>query len=751
MPEILFFPYFGPNRRSDRRVVEIRLDFETADENGIPQLVSDTRKLLEGAGILSKEEPFPDEPLPEQSLAAYSSLLAQIALLFQRKCDHRVGFFSIIDVPGKRRQFALVEYEHCDVGMTAVKLAVEIITGKRHSVSEPFKLFSEFAQQRKLPFETGAIIKAASGRGIPHFQLEQGALAGKFDTGFRVRPNGLLILGHGAANHVLDGTFCVDMAADNIKALHRNPGQRRALLENLGFEPAPYDDRAGSMLFHLLSINRQVIAVARMADDSMHVVDEVHPSFIDLTLAIGEETGHLPLSASLAATSLSEPLEVTGGAVLDFDLAPNLETLLMQCEGGQALLDQAASEMIDWLFPDPGNARMPIIAVTVTNGKTTTCRMISFILKHSGRNPGLVCSDGILLNGVQVSDSDACSFLGHARVLTSKLVDTAVLEAHHRGIAIRGFAYDSCNVAVCLNVTEEHLIEGEIETVEEMAQIKRALPERASDAAVIFVDDPHCISMRDFLSAEKICLVSLRLGADQLRSQFGDKAAYMCVLETIEGADWLVILDREKRLPVLPVKQVPATFDGAARFNVSNAMHAAAASYLAGTDIELIRAALSQFKAGTELTPGRMNVFDELPFKIIIDYAHTPDSVKKVCEFVDKQDVSGRKLIAFSGSTERVDLQNRHVASEIAGHFDFYFCKDYQGPDEVERGFVAPFMQQVLIEEGVPEAHTTVLTYGKEVIFSILDACEQGDLLVMLLGTIEKGSAPAYIREFAGR
>jgi cyanophycin synthetase len=407
--------------------------------------------------------------------------------------------------------------------------------------------------------------------------------------------------------------------------------------------------------------------------------------------------------------------------------------------------------MIAWLFPGQGSTRMPIIAVTGTNGKTTTCRMISFILQHSGRTPGLVCSDGIFLNGVQVSDSDACSFLGHARVLTSKLVDTAVLEAHHRGIAVRGFAFDTCNVAVCLNVTEEHLIEGEIESLEEMAQIKRALPERASDAAVLFADDQHCISMRDFLSAKKICLVSLCSSARQLRAQFEDKAAYMCVLETIEGADWLTIHDRQKRLPVIPVNQVPATFDGAARFNVSNAMHAAAASYLAGTEIESIRSALSKFKAGTELTPGRMNVFDDLPFKIIIDYAHSPDSVKKVCEFVDKQDVSGRKLIAFSGSTERVDLQNRHVASEIAGHFDFYFCKDYQGPDQVERGFIAPFMQQVLIEEGVPEANTTVLTYGKEVIFNILDACEPGDLLVMLLGTFEKVSAPAYIREFADR
>ena len=752
MPEILFFPYFGPNRRSDKRVVELRLDFSADKDSDFPQRVEDIGRILKDAGILTAGECFPEEPLPDGRVNWYSSLLVQTALLFQHKCGHRADYFRISEEPGRKRYLALVEYAHCDVGMTAVKLAIETMNGSRQTILEPFRQFSEFARARVLPSETDAIIKAAIRRDIPYFQLEQEPFSGKFKTGFGVRPNGLLMLGHGAASRILDGTFCIDKSGEYVTALLRNPGQRRALLQQLGvpFSNDGTDNQAVSDLYHILNINGQLSVIKESPDGSGQMVDNFHSSLGTLIQTISKLAEFAPVAVSLKTTDITKPLGETGGVVLDFDLAPNLGVLLGQCERGPDLLDSAANHLIDWLFPGPGNTRMPIIAVTGTNGKTTTSRMIRHILELSGHRPGLVCTDGIFLNGRQISREDSSSFIGHARVLTSKLVDTAVLETHHRGIAVRGFAFEKCEIAVCLNVTREHLAKGEIESVEQMAEVKRALLERASDVAVLNADDDNCRLMPAYLTAERICFVSMQSSVDQLRDLAGSRSACFCVLENVRGEQWLVIYDGKQRLPLMDVAQIPASFDGTARFNVSNAMHAAAATFFFGIHIDQIRAALGSFSAGRELTPGRMNVIDDLPFRIIIDFAHNADGMKKLCEFVDLQKVKGLKRIAFAGPAKSTDEANRRSAQAVAGHFDFYFCKEYEPPEPISRRLVGPFMQQVLVEEGVPENKTMLMTFGREVIFRILDACEPGDLLILLVGHAEIHSAPPHINEYIG-
>ena len=144
-----------------------------------------------------------------------------------------------------------------------------------------------------------------------------------------------------------------------------------------------------------------------------------------------------------------------------------------------------------------------------------------------------------------------------------------------------------------------------------------------------------------------------------------------------------------------------------------------------------------------------MNEIEGLPFRVIIDFAHNPDGMKNVCDFVDRTQVAGRKLLGFAVAVNRTDDANTKVARAAAGHFDFYFCKDYQHADNSNRKYLGPFIQQVLIAEGVPAEQTTVITFGKEAIYSILDACEPGDLLILLLGHVEKHTVPDYIKEYA--
>ncbi len=756
MPEILFFPYFGPGRRSDLRVVEIRLDFDAVSAVGsdnFPIQTSEIRQLLLDAEVLSSTENYPDCAPAEDRLTNSLELLAQTALLFQSLNGHRVSFSCVTRESGRNRYTVLVEHESSVVGMAAVKLAVDMFSGTISSLAQPYGVFSRFARERALPLETQVIIELARRRDIPVFQLEREPLAGCFNTGLRIRRNGLLIVGHGKNSHVLDGTFCVDRSGDYLKALLRNPGQRRDLLKQAGIPTAQMGNNGAdeSGLFHLLLVNGRVTAIRPSADGESGVVGEMHESLIEMCQVIHDKAPCAAIAVSLNAASLSKPLAQTGDAVIDFNLAPDLEQVFSRCADRQGLMERAAGDLLDWLFGGNGSARIPLITVTGSNGKTTASRMISHIMQTAGRSPGLVCTDGIFLNGRQLTSTDASSFIGHARVLTSNQAGIAVLETHHRAIAIRGFAFHQCDVAVCLNVTEEHLREGEIETLEEMARIKCALLERASDTAILFADDERCLGMIERLGAKRICLVSLQSGVDQLNGFVAAERACFCVLETVENEAWIILYQQGERIAVMPVSKIPATFDGAARFNVSNAMHAIAAAYFAGTEIGSIRSALGVFSAGERFTPGRMNEYRGLPFRLIVDFAHNPDGMKNICDFVDQVEVTGRKLIAFAVDANRTKETNAKVARAAAGHFDFYFCKEYE---PVEGGRIpcrAPLIQQVLIDEGVPAEQTTVVSYGRDAIYQVLDACQPGDFLMLLLGNVEKPKAPAIIRDYIAR
>jgi UDP-N-acetylmuramyl tripeptide synthase len=655
MPAIQYFPYTGPNRRSDLPVVEILLKFGPVDLKGFPHNESEIRDLLISGGILGADEVFPGQPLPGERMAWYTSLLVQTALLFQRKAGHRVEFFSISGVPEQKQFLAFLEHEHCDVGMTAVKLAFEVVSGKRRLLAEPFQMFSKFAGERLLPLETGAIIEAARRRDIPAIHLERNPLKrADFDelTGGRcIRPNGLLMLGHGEHQQVLDGTFSINRNED-FSGLFEMAKQQGAIPAQPGFET--------------------------------------------------------------------------------FDMGP------------------AADALLDRLFPSKQPVRIPIIAITGTNGKTTTTRMINHIMSFTGRKTGMVCTDGLFINGRMVVGGDHGAPVGHMKVLTSKAVNFAVLETHHKGILYVGFAFRWCDIAICLNVTEDHLGEGGIETVEQMAEIKSALPERARQAVVLNADDLHCVEMLRKVTAKQVCLVSMEAGRDQLYNRHGKVFTCCCVLERVGEQLFLVVYEEDFRVPVIAVDSIPASFGGIAGFNVSNAMHAVAASFLSGVDIETIQTAMSSFRASYETTPGRLNYFDELPFRIIMDFAHNPDGIRRLCEFIDRQDVPGRKLVAFAGSINRADEVIRQMGRSMAGHFDYYFCKEHVQRDGKQPRTVAHLLQQGLIESGVAENQIAVKYHGKDVIFEIFDFCEPGDLLVMLMGHVEKSLLPGYIREYAG-
>jgi len=732
MPEILFFPYYGPGRRSDKRVVELRLDFSSENEFAFPKQIADIKGLLIDAFVLSGTEIFPAQPCPPEPMAWYATLLVQTALLFQQKTGHRVDFFSVSCDADKKHCIALVEHEHSAVGMAAVGLAIEVFSGKMKSLTESFNRFSAFARARALPRETAAIIGACRNRGIPFLQLDREPLADKTSIRNRIRRNGLLSLGHGLSNRVLDGTYCLDRGSQYLIALRRNPGQRSELLRQLGILHMPNQAARVSHndLYHLLAINGKVTAVHERADGSRQPVDAVHASLIGHINVISEKVNGQLLLVTVQTSDLNQPLLKTGGMILDFELAPNLHKLFADCDNAGDLLNSSAGDLVDGLFPSSDQTRIPVVAVTGTNGKTTTSRMICHIFQTSAYKPALVCSDGIYLDQRQVSKGDGSAFIGHARALTSTQIDAAVLETHHRGIAVRGFAFDHCNVAVCLNVTGDHLIKGEIETLEEMTAIKRALLERARDGAVLNGDDLQCLTMLPVLEASRVCLFSSTQSKLEL-AKTSDKTSVYCIVEERTNEAWVMIYDDGKSHALLPVSSMPCTFAGAARFNLENALAAISACYLLGIPLLSIGHAMRLFTMGFDNTPGRLNYYDKLPFTAVVDYAHNPDGIARLSEFAAALPVKGRRLIMLAGPGDRSDEGIGDMARAAAGKFDHYVCRHYnntrgRGVEEVPKLLKAAFL-----EAGVSETAISIEPDPSAAIDYILNMAGPADLVIL--------------------
>ena len=498
--------------------------------------------------------------------------------------------------------------------------------------------------------------------------------------------------------------------------------------------------------YRIVVANRKPVAVLRTvagaSAQSQVVTERTHPSLLAAAarVAAGVDAGLLALT--VVSGDVGMPLQESGAAFVDLELAPELDAMLPE---DSPLLAAAADAFIAWLFPPGSRSRVPLIAVTGTNGKTTTSRMVAAVLMQAGHATGLACTDGVYVNGVLVASGDSAGIGGHERLLEHPGIDAAVLETARGGVLALGISYDRCDVALCLNVTPDHLGDRGVDSLEQMAEIKRRVLERATGGAVLNADDPLCLAMAPFLGARRLCLVSMHKPARELAGACA-RADVFAVLEHSDGAEWLVIHDAARRIALMAVAQIPATFEGLVRYNVANALHAAAACYLAGIDPVAIRQGLAGFRMSSETTPGRLNFFEGLPFRLLLDYAHNPDGVARLCEFVDRIPVTGRRIIVFSApghNTVPVIAGNAHSA---AGHFDHYVCFNYQrnvskGQDDVPR-----VLADTLREHGVASECIEIESLELDALEKIFRLARAGDFVVFLSGVSNRGAVRDRVR-----
>jgi cyanophycin synthetase len=304
------------------------------------------------------------------------------------------------------------------------------------------------------------------------------------------------------------------------------------------------------------------------------------------------------------------------------------------------------------------------------------------------------------------------------------------METARGGILRAGLGYQKSNVAACLNVDADHLGLKGIDTLEQLAEVKRVVVETAQDVAVLNADDINCLKMADYCDAARICYVTLNSDNGLVREHI--RAGGMaCVLERAINGDMITFYDNGSHMPLLWSHLIPATMEGKAMHNVANAMFAATMAYCFGKDFDEIRHGLRTFDTSFFQAPGRMNVFNEHPFKVVLDYAHNPAAFRVISDMVDRMEVNGRRIAVVSMPGDRRDEDITESAGILAGHFDRYICKADdnrrgRGEDEIPQ-----LLRAGLVENEVDASRISVIPDEQEALAAALEGAEEGDLLVV--------------------
>jgi cyanophycin synthetase len=439
--------------------------------------------------------------------------------------------------------------------------------------------------------------------------------------------------------------------------------------------------------------------------------------------AVGLDVGGVDYLSPDIARSHKE----VGGAIVEINAAPGFRMHVAPTEGTPR---DVAGPVLDMLFPKETPYRIPIAAITGTNGKTTTTRMVGHILKLSGCTVGMATSDGVYIDGVLTVKGDMTGPWASHLVLRDPTVDAAVLETARGGIVRSGLGWRRCTVGAVLNVAADHLGMGGIDDLDELAEVKRVVVEVARDFCVLNADDPRVAAMAKHSHGQAI-YVTMHRENELVRKHIRARGRAVALEEGLNGR-MIVLYEGEEQIPLLWARQIPATVEGHALHNVQNAMFAAAISHALGIGLENIRQGLRTFTTDFFQTPGRMNFYNELPFRVLLDYAHNAHGMRAMVQTVRELSVHGRRIAVLSAPGDRRDEDIRDLAHAAASGFDLILLREDDDRRGRARGEVAALLREGLLESGFPAERIAEGMFGEEeAVQRGLETAQPGDLLVV--------------------
>ncbi|MBX2940450.1 MAG: cyanophycin synthetase [Ferruginibacter sp.] len=462
---------------------------------------------------------------------------------------------------------------------------------------------------------------------------------------------------------------------------------------------------------------------------STDVTDEVHPSNIFMCERISKIIGLDICGIDIMAPNLRLPITENGGAVLEVNAAPGFR---MHIEPSEGIGRNVAEPVVDMLFPQGSNGQIPIIAITGTNGKTTTTRLTAHIAKAAGYKVGFTTSDGVYIQNQLMMKGDCTGPVSAQFVLKDPTVDFAVLECARGGLLKAGLAFQQCDIAVVTNISEDHIGLGGISTIEQMAKVKAVVPEtvKKNGFAILNADDDLVYEMRKNLHCN-IALFSMNEHNPRIQKhskQGGFSAVYENGYVTIMKGAWKIRVEK--------VANIPITYGGKATHNIMNTLPAILATYLyRNITVEDIRQSLQTFTPSPNQTPGRLNLFEFKHFKFLVDYAHNPAGMQLLCDFVEKMDGTP-KVGVISGTGDRRDEDIREIGRISSRYFDEIIIRQ----DKNLRGRSAEEIVKLLVE-GINENKekkipVTIIYNEREAIMHAYNTVKPGSLITIMCDVV---------------
>lgn len=453
------------------------------------------------------------------------------------------------------------------------------------------------------------------------------------------------------------------------------------------------------------------------------VTEMVHPSNIFMAERIARIIGLDICGIDIMAPDLSSPISENGGAVLEVNAAPGFR---MHIEPTDGLPRNVAEPVIDMLYPAGTSARIPIIAVSGTNGKTTTTRLIAHIVKQAAYKVGFTTTDGVYIQNQLMMRGDCTGPVSAEFVLKDPTVNFAVLECARGGILRAGLGFHNCDTAVVTNIAADHLGLGGIDSLEKLAKVKSVAAQTVfrNGHVVLNADDDLVYNMKDLLQCN-VVFFSMDENNPRIKEHCANNG-----LAAIYENGYLTLLKGTWKIRVQKASEVPITFGGRAEFNISNALAAILACYTTNISIEDIREALLTFVPSPAQTPGRMNLFNFKNFNVMLDYAHNAHGMRAIGKLVNSIEAS-RKIGLVAGVGDRRDEDTIELGEEAARVFEEIIIrqdKNLRGKSDAQ--IIA------LLEKGIrnvnPDCKITVIPKESEAIDFAIKNAEQGSFITII-------------------
>lgn len=465
--------------------------------------------------------------------------------------------------------------------------------------------------------------------------------------------------------------------------------------------------------------------------------DEVHPENVFLFERIARIIGLDVAGVDIIAPNVSEPLRENGGGIIEVNAAPGFRMHLAPSEG---IGRNVAEYVIDMLFPPGTPARIPIIAVTGTNGKTTTTRLIAHILKGSGRTVGFTTTDGTYIQNQQIVQGDNTGPVSAQLVLKDPTVDVAVLETARGGIIRSGLGFDYCDIGVVTNIAADHLGLKDVNTLEDLARVKSVIPRAVSKKgyAVLNAEDELVYKMKELVDGQVVCFAMDENHPNVQRQ--ARRGRISCVYEN----GFITILKGKWKVRVEKAVNIPLTYGGRAEFMIQNVLAATLACFVHGISLEDMRVGLTTFNAGTAQTPGRLNFIEIGDVTVLMDYAHNPAGLRGLQSFISKLPHKHRTVV-MNGTGDRRDDDIREFGRVAGDTFERIVIRTGhylrgREPEDLHR----------LLQEGIAQSENKpqvrVIPEGRSAIHHAIKHGRKGELVVTLADLVPKDIG--YVHEY---